>query len=154
MDLAVDYVPTQREWDYRFGDLQRSWTFTGVKNSWRIGDLVKAWSMNMAEPVKVVGINPEDIEVTISGTEAGEPVDPTLSDQVHFAFLAPGTIPDLTTEWKEATWAPVDQPGNLPDLYKAICTVSGLTPGRYTIWVRVTHGEKQPTEEVGTLIVR
>jgi hypothetical protein len=153
-DLPSVKVPTQEEWDFNFGNFKKAWNFTPTVKSWGFGDLEKAWRMTMAEQiVEVAAISAEDIEVTVSAREAGVDIDPRV-DPVHFAFLTPGTSPSGGTTWVAGTWGVQDQPGDLPDLYLAIGTVSGLSAGRYDIWCRVTHGAKTPMDKVGTLIVK
>jgi hypothetical protein len=153
-DLPSVKVPTQEEWDFGFGALKKAWGFELAEKSWGFGDLSKAWRMTMADDViTVVAVNPEDFEVTVTPRDNGLPIDPTISDQVHFAFLPPDTSPTSGTTWVAGSWTIVPQPGDLPDLYKAIGNTGGLAAGRYSIWVRVTHGAKMPTDEVGTLIV-
>lgn len=148
-------VPTQEEWTFEFNPARKSWSFSGATSAWWMGESNKSWRIFMIDDVvEVVAVNPEDIEVTVFGSDAGVPVDPTISDLVHFAFLGPYDAPNVGTSWVVGTWGVTPQEGNLPDLYKAFCTVTGIPIGRYSIWVRVTHGAKKPTQAVGTLIVK
>lgn len=153
-DLPSVKVPTQEEWDFSFGNFRKAWRFSLTAKSWGFGDLEKAWRMTMGQQiVETTTVATEDFEVTVSARESGVEIDPTV-DPVHFAFETPGTSPSGSTTWVAGEWGVQDQPGDLPDLYLAIGTASGLAAGRYDIWCRVTHGVKTPMDKVGVLIVK
>lgn len=103
----------------------------------------------MAPVITISSLSTEYVQVPISATAAGTPVNPT-SDQVQFAFLATGN--PTTSDWVLGSWETI-----APNTYIAQCLVGPaggvtLTAGTtYTIWIKVTDNPETPVRQVGLL---
>lgn len=104
----------------------------------------------MAPVITMSSLSTEYVQVPISATAAGVPVNPT-SDQVQFAFMATGN--PSPGDWHLGSWETI-----APNTYIAQCLVgpgSGgvtLTAGTtYSIWVKVTDNPETPVRQVGLL---
>lgn len=96
----------------------------------------------------------EYVAVNVSAKEAGAFINPT-SDTVTMAFTLNGDDP-VSADFKSASWE-TDSTTN-PDTYTALCLVgpSGavtLTPGSYSVWVKVVDTPETPIIPVNGLLV-
>jgi hypothetical protein len=94
------------------------------------------------------------VQAHVDVTVSGEPYDPT-ADLVEFAFTVVGGRP---ATWYTGGWdGTVPIPGS--NAYRAQVLVGPgstgptLTPGRYTVWLRITDNPEQPVMSVGQLAV-
>lgn len=104
----------------------------------------------MAPVVTISALSTEYVQVPVSATTAGVPINPT-SDQVQFAFMATGN--PTSGDWHLGSWQTI-----APTTYVAQILVgpgSGgvpLTAGTtYSIWVKVTDNPETPVRQVGLL---
>jgi hypothetical protein len=100
----------------------------------------------------VLASSTEYVFVPVSAMGSGSPVNP-VGDVVQFAFLpgntAPGTASFVTGTW----FSPI------ANTYYAACLVgplgsASLTPGTYTIWVKITDNPEVPVRTPGQLQVQ
>lgn len=94
------------------------------------------------------------VQAHVDVAVAGEPYNPT-TDVVEFAFTTIGARP---ATWYTGSWDGTEPiPGS--NAYRAQVLVGPgspgptLTPGRYTVWLRITDTPEQPVLSVGQLVV-
>ncbi|MFJ6540508.1 hypothetical protein ACIQMP_07670 [Streptomyces sp. NPDC091385] len=96
----------------------------------------------------------EYIQAEVTATVLGQPYNPT-SDTVDFAFTGIGQRP---VTWYPGGWDGTDPiPGSTAYRAQVLVGPSStgptLTPGRYTVWLRITDNPEQPVIAVGQLTV-
>lgn len=104
----------------------------------------------MAPVITLSSLSTEYVQVPVSATAAGVPVNPT-SDQVQFAFMPTGN--PAGADWHLGSWETI-----APDTYLAQILVGPGSGGiplaagtTYQIWVKVTDNPEQPVRQVGLL---
>jgi hypothetical protein len=96
----------------------------------------------------------EYVRVQVAATASGAAVDPT-SDTVSMAFL-PSSAAPASGDWKSASWE--TDATVTPTVYRARCLVGPggavtLTPGTYTVWVKIVDSPETPIKRCGPLKV-
>jgi len=91
------------------------------------------------------------VRCPVTATVNGQPLNPT-GDVVQLAFMAPGALP-ASGDWKTATWETADSTHWAIILVGPGGTVPTLTPGAWTVWVKVTDSPEIPAEPVDTLTI-
>lgn len=98
------------------------------------------------------------VQAAVTATVGGNPLNPT-TDVVQFAFTTGGANPvnPVSGDWKTGSWdgAQPRPPGNA---YLAQCLVGpggtvALTPGIYTMWIKVLDSPETPVINVGLLTI-
>jgi hypothetical protein len=95
------------------------------------------------------------VRVVVAAKVAGQSIDPT-GDAVAMAFLSNSAAP-ASGDWKTASWDAADTTSAVP-VYRARCLVgpggdTTLTPGIWTVWVKVTDNPEVPVLSCGPLKV-
>ncbi|MFD9632843.1 hypothetical protein [Streptomyces violascens] len=97
----------------------------------------------------------EYVQVPVTAMVGGNPLNPT-GDVVQFAFL-PDKVQPGSGDWKAGSWdgAQPRPPGNA---YLAQCLVGPggtvtLTPGTYTVWIKVMDSPEVPVINVDLLTI-
>lgn len=105
--------------------------------------------------ITLSGASLQYVQASILATVGGNPFNPT-GDAVQFAFLTGTTAPTLA-DWKTGSWdgAAPRPPGNA---YLAQCLVGPggtvtLTPGTYTMWIKILDSPEVPVINVGLLTI-
>lgn len=98
------------------------------------------------------------VQIPVTATVGGNPLNPT-SDTVQFAFTVNTGSPvnPVSGDWKAGSWdgAQPRPPGNA---YLAQCLVGpggtiALTPGVYSMWIKVLDSPETPVIDVGLLTI-
>jgi hypothetical protein len=103
----------------------------------------------LASDVSISVLSSEYVQVPVMAQVGGEPYNPT-GDEVFFSFV-PGYYGN-PSQWVTGSWSTTVQ-----GTYLAQCLIgaagTGLQPGVYTIWLRVTDNPEVPVKQAGTLSV-
>ncbi|RCH70454.1 hypothetical protein DT019_02915 [Streptomyces sp. SDr-06] len=95
------------------------------------------------------------VQASVIATVGGNPLNPT-GDVVQFAFLTGSGTP-TGPDWKAGSWDGT-QPRPPGNAYLAQCLVGPggtvtLTPGTYTIWIKIMDSPEIPVINVGLLTI-
>lgn len=97
----------------------------------------------------------EYVPASVTVTVGGNPLNPT-GDTVQFAFMPDGVNPGIG-DWKTGSWDGM-QPRPTGNAYLAQCLVGpggtvALTPGVYTMWIKIVDSPEVPVIPCGLLTI-
>lgn len=154
-DVADAHVHTPRQLVVYIGAPAPAWIVGDPTNPWTVDQPVLPWIVGrplMPFP-SLSALATIYVEVPVTALSSGLPVSPT-ADPVFMAFML-GRATPAGGDWKTGSW----ETSGVNGQYFARCLVgpdggeTTLTPGVYTVWVKVEDDPETPIAQSGSLTV-
>lgn len=152
-DSAVGHSHVPRAVTFYVGRPVLPWLVGDPTNSWDIGLPVLPWIVGRAV-VPVTSVSAEAtmyVQIPVTALVSGLPSDPT-GDTVSLAFMLGRATPD-TPDWVLGSWQTSSVNGQY--FAQALVGPTGhvLTPGVYTVWIKIEDDPETPIAQSGNLTV-
>lgn len=116
-----------------------------------IGDVLLTWLYGVTMPNIAAG-STQYMQVEVSQLDSGLPTDPTGND-VYLAIV-PGRATPGDDDWLTGSWDTSSVNGTY--FAQVLIGPDGLltlTPGVWTVWIKIDADPETPTAQAGTLTV-
>lgn len=152
-DTAVAHTHTPHPIVVYIGAPTLAWIVGEPVISWDIGQPVLPWIIGRPTVPSLSALATMLVQTPVTDLSSGLPVSPT-GDAVSMAFML-GRAQPGDSDWKTGSWGTSSVNGQ----YFAQCLVgpnggeTTLTPGAYTIWVKIEDDPETPIAQSGNLTV-
>lgn len=152
-DTAVAHTHTPHPIVVYIGAPTLAWIVGEPVISWDIGQPVLPWIIGRPTMPSLSALATMLVQTPVTDLSSGLPVSPT-GDAVSMAFML-GRAQPGDSDWKTGSWGTSSVNGQ----YFAQCLVgpnggeTTLTPGAYTIWVKIEDDPETPIAQSGNLTV-